>query len=262
MKKIFIGVLIFICMTCAGCFEGESHLIITDGGAVVMKNKLIGNLLVAEQIDSARKNFAASHPTADIFPIAENNMSGWEIRMNYPSLEAFAADGISLYAAHKNKCKGIRLKRNWFFDACNFDLISAGEEKFSPSEVSALQSMLSQVSFDLIIELPYAAESHNADKFDSAQKVLTWHLAASLIGGGEKHMRVQFRIWHWDKIFVTLAVELLLIAGGIFFHVKRNSDSDENILAAVIFRRNVFAGLSIALAIISAYMILAPVKFS
>lgn len=261
MKKILLAALIVICVTCAGCFQGGSNLIITDDGEVFMKNKLIGVPLVAEPIESFKESFE-NKPNADISPVVENNMSGYEVRLHYPSIENFAADGNSLYSTRKGKCKGIQERKGWFFDAYNFDLISSGEQNFSPSEAAAVQSMLSQVTFDLVIELPYSAESHNADKFDAENKILTWNLAPALIGGGEKHMRVHFKIWHRDKAAITLVVGLLLMASAIFFHVKRKSEGSESIKSSMTFKRNVFAGLFFALVIIAAYMLLSPVTFT
>ena len=261
MKLFHYALLIFFCLICTGCFQGGSNLIITDDGKVFMRNKLIGVPLIAESIESFKNSFT-NKPNAEISPVVENNMSGYEVRMNYPSIEAFAADSATLYATHSGKCKGIQQKCGWFFDAYNFDLISSVDKNFSPSETAAVQSMLSQVTFDLVIELPYSADNHNADKFDAANKILTWNLAATMIGGGEKHMHAQFKIWHREKIFFTGFIGLLMLAAGIFFHVKRKAEMSEIISASMTFKRNVFAGLFIALIIISAYMILAPVTFT
>lgn len=261
MKKILLAAIILLCVNCAGCLEGGSNLIITDDGKVFVRNKLIGVPLIAEHIESFRQSFA-NNPNAEISPVVEKNMSGYEVRANYPSVEKFAADCSSIYAAHEGKCKGIQQHKGFFFDAYNFDLISAGKKNFSPSEAAAVQSMLSQVSFDLTLELPYAAENHNADKFDAAQKVLTWNLAPVLTGGGEKHMHAQFRIWHKDKIALTAAIELLLLAAMIFFFWKARSADFETVGKDLIFKRNVFAGLSVALALVAAHMIFAPVTFT
>ena len=260
MKKLFAA-MILLCLTCTGCFQGGSNLIITDDGKVFMRNKFIGVPMIAAQIESF-KDSHANKPNAEISPVAENNMSGYEIRVNYPSIEAFAADDNDLFAAHKGKCNGIQHRRNWFFDAYKFDLLLSGERTLSPSEAAAVQSMLSQATFNLAMELPYSADEHNADKFDAANKFLTWNLAATMTGGGEKHMRVQFKLWRRENIAITAAVALLLLAGGIFFHVKSRAEESEQLSAGMIFKRNIFAGLFIALAAVSAYMLLSPLNFT
>lgn len=261
MKKFLLAATILLAVSCAGCFQGGSHLIITDGGEVFLRNKLIGTPLIAEQIEAFRKSFA-DNPNAEVAPVAENNMSGYEIRTHYPNVAELAASGMSLYSAHDGKCKGIRLKRGHFFDTYDFDLISAGQRKLSPSESAAVQSMLSQVTFDLVIELPYSADSHNADKSDVANKILTWNLAASLIGGTDKHIHAQFKLWNFDNIILTAAIELLLLAATIFFVVKARAEQSDSLRRDLKFKRNVFAGLFIALMIISAYMLFAPITFA
>ena len=262
MKRILLAAMILLCVTCAGCLEGGSTLIITDDGEVYMHNRLIGVPLIAEHIESFRKSFE-NNSNAEISPVAENNMSGYEVRVHYPSIETFAEEGNPLYVTRDGQCKGIQRRKSWFFDTYNFDLISTGDRKYSPNEAATVQSMLSQVSFNLVMELPYAADNHNADKSDASNKILTWHLAPVIIGSiADKHMRAQFKIWHRDKIVLTVLVELLLMAGGIFFHVKARSEESESIGKNWNFKRNVFAGIFIALAVISIYLLLAPVTFT
>ena len=261
MKKILLVATVLLCVTCAGCFQGGSTLIITDDGKVFLRNRFVGVPLLAEPIESFKNSFARN-PKADISPVTENNMSGYEIRVQYPDIESFAAEKIPLFTAHEGKCAGIRQRAGWFFDAYNFDLLSSGDQSFSPSEAAAVQSVLSQVTFDLTIELPYKAESHNADKFDAAQKVLTWNLAPSLLSGKDKHMRVEFKLWHRDKIFLTALVELLLLAATIFFTVKARAEESDSLKSDLTSKRNVFTGLTVALALVSAYMLLSPVTFA
>lgn len=261
MKKILIAVTILLCMMCSGCLEGGSNLIITDSGEVYMRNKLIGVPLIAEYVESFRKSYE-NNPNAEISPVAENNMSGYEIRVHYPSIETFAADGNSLYTTH-DKCNGIQRRKSWFFDAYSFDLMMTGDKKFSPSEAAAIQSMLSQVSFNLVIELPYSADNHNADKFDAENKILTWQLAPVIIGStADKHMRAQFKIWHRDKIALTIIIGVLLIAATIFFHVKARAEESESVVKDLNFKRNVFAGIFIALIFIAAYLLFATINFT
>ena len=261
MKKFLLAATMLLCVTCAGCFQGNSTLVVTDDGKFFLRNKFIGVPLLAEQIVSLKESFA-HNPNADISPVTENNMSGYEIRVQYPDVKSFAAEKIPLFMAHEGKCAGIRQRTGWFFDAYNFDLLSSGEQSFSPSEAAAVQSVLSQVTFDLTIELPYKADSNNADKVDVSQKVLTWNLAPSLLSGKDKHMRVEFKLWHRDRIFLTALVELLLLAATIFFTVKARAEESDSIKSDLTSKRNVLAGLTVALALMSAYMLLTPATFA
>ena len=262
MRKIFLAAMILFGVMCSGCFEGSSNLIITDDGEVYMRNKLIGVPTIAASIESVRQNFE-QEPNADISPVAENNMSGYEERVHYPSIEAFAAGNNPLFMRHEGKCEGIRQHKSWFFDAYDFDLILTSNREFSTFEAAAFQSMLSQVSFDLVIELPCVADNHNADKVDVTGKILTWHLAPVIIGSVvDKHMRAQFKLWHRDKFALTILVGLMLMTGGIFFHVKARSEESESVGKDLRFKRNVFAGMFVALVVISIYLLNAPVTFT
>jgi len=263
MKKIFLTATILFCTISAGCLQGGSNLIITDGGEVFMQNRLIGVPLVAEAIENFRRSFE-QRGGAEISPVAENNMSGYEIRVHYPSIENFAAEGNPMFLSRAGKCKGIQLKRGWFFDAYNFDLIfTGGERKYSELEAATVQSMLSQVTFDLVMELPYAADVHNADKFDADKKFLTWHLAPVLIGSlADKKMHAQFKIWHREKIFLTALVGIIFFAATIFFAVKTRAEESESLAKDLAFKRNVFGGIFVTLMIISAAMLFAPITFT
>ena len=261
MRNFLLVAMIMLCVMCTGCFEGGSHLIITSDGAVHMKNRFIGVPLIANHIESFRKSFE-NKPNAEITPVAENNMSGYEVSIIYPSIDSFAADGNPLYSAYEGKCKGIQKHGGWFFDTYNFDLISSGQgTALSPGESATIQSVLSQVSFNLVIELPYSADSHNADKVESSNKILTWNLAPIMIGGGERHMHAQFKIWNKGKIFLSVIVILALLAAAIFFHIKSRDESSESLVKDLKFKRNVFAGLFVALLMVSMIMLLTPVKF-
>lgn len=262
MKKIFLAMTILFCMIGAGCMQGGTHLIITDGGEVFLRNRLIGVPMIAESIENFRRSFEKISG-AEISPVVENNMSGYEIRVHYSSVENFAAEGNPIFLTRAGKCKGIQLKRGWFFDTYNFDLLFVGGDRnYSVGEAATVQSMLSQVSFDLIMELPYSADAHNADKFDADKKILTWKLAPVLIGSlVDKKISAQFKIWHREKIFVTALVGMIFFAATIFFAVKARAESD-SLAKDLAFKRNVFGGIFVALMIISAAMIFAPITFT
>ena len=75
-------------------------------------------------------------------------------------------------------------------------------------------------------------------------------------------MQVRFKIWHRDKVLLTAIVELMLLAATIFFFIKARAENLETVSKDLRFKRNVFAGLSVALAMVSAYLILTPVTFT
>ena len=262
MKKLF-AVMTFICLTCAGCFQGKSDVIITSDGAVVQHSKFIGNPFVIRQIENWKDKTEKNNPNVKAQLVVEEDLRGYEFRFDYPDIETFAKSAGNLYRAHVGKNRGISRHETWFFDEYDFDFYFESPPVQLPPEAEFMtQATFRGVQFDVSLQLPYSAEKNNADKVESNGKFLKWNLAPVLIHGGEKSMQTRFKIWHKDKIAVTAIVELIFLAATIFFFRKARAEESESIGKDLQFKRNVFAGLVVALAIISAYMLLAPVKFT
>ena len=81
-----------------------------------------------------------------------------------------------------------------------------------------------------------------------------------MIHGGEKFLQASFKIRHKEKIALTAAFELLLLAATIFFLSKARKEESESLAKDFRLKRNIFAGLFLALTIASAYLLLAPVS--
>ena len=261
MKNFFAAAIILIGTICAGCFQAEFDLTITDDGAVNQHSKLIGNALVIRQIEDWKERNERLNPDVKGNLIVEGDPRGYEFDYDYPDVESFAKGAGDLYGAQVGKNRGISRHAGWFFDVYDFDLYWTSPPANLPPEANfMIQSALSGVKFDFSIRLPYALETSNAEEISADGKILKWNLAPVLIHGGEKSMQVRFKIWHKEKLALTAAVELLLLAAMIFFFRKARAQDFDDLRKDLIFKRNVFAGLSVALAIISAYMLLAPVK--
>ena len=155
------------------------------------------------------------------------------------------------------------LRKRWFYDEYAFDFYFESPPANLPPEAEFItQAAFNNVVYDMAIQFPNPVESHNADTVESDGKFLKWNLAPVLIHGGERHMNARFKIWHKDKIALTAAIEILFLATAIFFFIKARAEESESISKDLRFKRNVFAGLFIALAIIAAYQSLAPVNFT
>ena len=63
------------------------------------------------------------------------------------------------------------------------------------------------------------------------------------------------------KLALTAAFELLLLAATIFFFRKADKEESDSLVKDFRLKRNIFAGLFVALTIVSAYLLLAPVDF-
>ncbi|MBR2774781.1 MAG: helix-turn-helix transcriptional regulator [Selenomonadaceae bacterium] len=262
-RNFFIGVLSIVCLMCTGCFQADFDLIITREGSVVQHSKFIGNPLVIRQIEDWKTNNERANPDVKANQIVEGNLRGYEFTNHYPDVETFAKSAGDLHKANSSKNKGISRRKGWFFDTYDFDFYWTNPPLSIPPEAEFMtQTAFNAVEFNFTIQLPYAADSHNADTFDSDGRFLKWNLAPVLLHGGEKFMQARFKLWHWDKVALTAIIELLLLAATIFFFIKARTTDLEPLGKDFRFKRNVFAGLSVALAMVAAYLLLAPVTFT
>ena len=263
MKKIFVAAIIFFGTICAGCFQAKFDTIITSDGAVIQHSKIIGNALMIRQIENWKDDLEKRNPDAKAEVVIEGDLQGYKFAFDYPDIETFAKSAGDLYKVHDGKNRGVSKHKSWFFDEYDFDFYFTSPPANLPPEAEFMaQSAFSGVEFDVTIELPYSAEKNNADEISPDNKILKWHLTPLLIHGGEKFMQTQFKIWHKDKIALTAAIELLLLAATIFFFRKARSEQSVDLQKDFRFKRNVFAGLFIALTIIAVYLLIAPVNFN
>ena len=261
-RMLTITVISFICLFSAGCFQGEFGMTITEDGKVSLNNEIIGIPLLHEQIEDLKNQMVKNVPTSKITSISKDNMTGYRMEVEYPSIEEFAANAISMYGTHPGKCKGIQKHSGWFFDEYNFDFFMEGKNSGEDASDQMAQAMLSQVKFDLIFNLPYAAESNNADTRTNENKTLTWHLASSLTSGVDKSIQARFRMWHKERIAITAIVAVLLLGATILFFVKSNNETDEAEKEEQLQRAKICGGLTAAVIVASAYMLYAPIEFT
>lgn len=215
-------------------------------GAVVQHSKFIGNALVIRKIEDWKEKIEKNNPRIKANLIVEGDLRGYEFTFNYPDIEAFAKSANEFYQVNAAKNK------SWFFDTYDVDFYFNVPPADIPPEAEFMtQAAFNDVGFDLSIQLPNPAEKNNADEVSTDGKFLKWNLAPVLIHGGEKFMQTRFKIWHKDKIALTVAVELIFLAATIFFLIKARAEESEDLAKDFRLKRNVFACLSVALMIIS-----------
>ena len=246
----------------AGCAQIKFDLTITDTGAVLRKWSFMGTAAFSQHIENIKLENEKLFPNMRTKTIAEGDMHGYEFSVEYPDIESFAQAASAHYAVSNGKNQGISRHKSWFFDEYDFDFYVTEPTPNIPIGTTINQTMFSQVVHESIIRLPYSVEKTNADEITDGGKVLKWDLAPLTLYGGEKYMQARFKIWHKDKIALTVAIEILLLAATIFFLIKARAETSETSTKDLRFKRNVFGGLFIALGIISAYLLLAPVVFN
>ena len=264
-KKILFVLLWIVSLVCAGCFSGSASLTIDESGGVHSTFSMAGMDFMQEEIEQQKQELLKDHPNAIITPIHDGPLNGFSIQIDYENMDRFAADGLKFYATRPNVCKGIQKQGRWFFDAYALDLLLEGDKRpaqLQGGDAAALaQAFLSQVRFDFTLNLPYEPDSHNADVVSNGGKNLGWNLIATLIQGDAKRISATFKLWNKMHIALTIGFAILLTVVTILFAVRGASAEGDDKRT----KTGVAIGAGVALlllSLLSAYLILAPVKFT
>lgn len=262
-RRLFLALLAIITFACTGCFGGHIGLSIDESGAVHSKVTMVGVEFMREELEKQKQDLIKGHPNAVVTPAQDGNMSGFSIQMDYEDMDSFAADNVKFYATRPGLCKGIQKKSRWFFDAYALDLFLEGNGDLSQDQeaVAMAQAFLSQVRFDFTLNLPYEADSHNAENITNSSKTLSWNLAPTLTKGESKKVQATFKLWDKMHIGLTVGIAVLLLVVAIIFAVQATAAEGEEKRTKMGFAAGA-GGLLLVLGLISAYLLLAPVKFT
>ena len=218
MKRFFCLVVFFVmCFICSGCFQARTDLTISEDGSVKNNIAFVGVDFLKEQIEDLKNNLVQSTPSAIVTSIALDNMSGYNIEASYPSIEEFANSGMKFYLSKPGKCKGIQQHKGIFFDEYYFDLFVENNGSRQENNNEMANAFLSQVQFEFNINLPYSAESHNADTSLNENKSLSWNLRSTLVGNEDRQLQFRFKIWHKLNCIIAVAIIFLLFSVTLFF---------------------------------------------
>ena len=214
-QNLFILLLIFVCTTASGCFRISSDTAIHKDGSVDIKNTMVGVPLLAEQIQEARESAKKNHPNASLKDVQDGNMSGIEETTHYKTIDEMAKADGNMFKTVEGKAKGVQQKKGWLYDTYAVDVLFEGKKdtqaNMDQDERAMMQAMLSSVRADVSLSLPYAPESHNADKVMDGGTTLVWDLASALMNGGDKSIQATFRIWNMTHIYITIGIAVVLI---------------------------------------------------
>lgn len=265
MRNIYYLCTIIVCtLLMSGCFRGSANLTINEDGSVRSESTLIAVELMQDTIEELKSEVIKRNNNAKIEPYQEGNFSGYKITEEYKTLYDFANNSAPLYGRQNGKVKGISEIKGWFFDVYSFDFLQEGNEKFKddPDSQAMAKAMLSQVKFDFTVNLPYKADSHNADQASNENKTLYWNLAGALTSDVDKKIQVQFKIWHKKHLIMTgiAACGLLLVTiifGGMAFKAEEVSEKRGKVIVA-----GVSLVLLLALGAVSFYFITASPRFT
>lgn len=262
-RRLLLAMLAIVTFVCTGCFGGHVDLSIDESGAVHSKFTMVGVEFMRGELEKQKQELIKDHPNAIVTPVQDGNMSGFSIQMDYDGMDSFAADGVKFYATRPGLCKGIQKNGRWFFDAYALDLFVEGNGELGQDKEAAAMAgaLLSQVRFDFTLNLPYAADSHNAETVSNGSKTLSWNIAPSLTRGESRKINATFKLWNKLNIGLTVGIAVLLLAAAAFFAAQASSaqGADRNAKTGLAITAG---GALLALGLFSGYLLLAPVKFT
>lgn len=260
--KIFAILLMTMSIFCAGCIQGKSDLTIDDNGKVTLNSEIMCVPILSTAVEELKNDLERGHYVTEITPISSGNMSGYKITTQYANIEQLASQDLEIFNS-TNRNKGIQQRKGWFFDAYNFDLLSAAPEDVDELGGAIAQSMMPRAKFDFVMNLPYAVETTNAQNVSNEGKTLAWNLTSSFIGGKDMSLKAQFKIWHKGQIAVTIIAIIALLGGAIYFFQKaKNSSEDKEDAAKNLKYMQICSVLAAAIISVSTYMLIAPVTFT
>ena len=214
-KSLMILILVVIAVMAGGCFRISSDTVIHEDGSVDIKNTMVGVPLLAEQIQEARESAKKNHPNASFKDVQDGNMSGIEETTHYDTIAEMAKADGNMFNTVEGKAKGVQQRKGWLYDTYAVDVLFEGKKdtqaNMDQDERAMMQAMLSSVRADVSLSLPYAPESHNADKVTDGGTTLVWDLASALMNGGDKSIQATFRIWNMTHIYITIGIAVVLI---------------------------------------------------
>lgn len=264
-KKFILLLIVLCCILTSGCFKISIDTTVHENGSVTTKAKFLGAKIMKDKIEEMKNDLIKKG--AEVKPVKDNNMSGFEATQNYPSVGALAQEGMNVFNKIEGKNKGIQEQKGWFFDAYSFDLYVEGSKdanKVDSEDDQMIKDMVSDnVSFDFALHLPYSADSNNADVVKNDNKSMEWDLATALMDGKDVSMQTQFRIWHEDHIIITIvAIALLAIALIIAVVLRFAVVKDETKKKHLTMGIAILAVLLVGSIGTSAYMLLKPIHFN
>lgn len=262
-RRFLLVLLAIITFACSGCLGGGNELSIDESGEVHSRFTLVGMDFMREEIEKQKQKLLQGHPNATVAPAKDGNMSGFSITMDYKDMDSFAKDGWEFYASRPGLCKGIQKNSRWFYDAYSLDLFVEGNDNIKQDRITAemAAAFLSQVRFDFTLNLPYEADSQNADTVYNGSKTLSWNISSALTKGESKRIHATFKLWNKLHIGLTIVATVLLLALAILFAIqamKEEGEEKRTKLGIAIGAGVVFLGMALA----SAYLLLSPVKFT
>ena len=221
MRTVLAAAMLGVLALTSGCFSGDVNVVINEDGSADLKTTLMSVPMLAEVVEQSKTSALAHNPEAQVTPVSQEGMAGYEIAEHYATIDKLAENDF--FKANEGKNTGITANKSLFYTDYNFDLLFEGSQNGGGAGAFA-----SNITFTYQMTLPVAPTSSNADRSENDGKQLTWNLGKTLVTGESSKIEVAFRIWNKTAIIGTVVLVVVLIgAGGAFFFMRRRKPEEE-----------------------------------
>ncbi len=210
IRAVFWGIMCVFCLTLSGCVRVSQTMVINEDGSVDTVYTILGQNGVG--MDDIKNVFQKAGLTN--LRIAQKAAPGWQgydAGVHDENIEGFLRRLPSLQE-FELKDYYVKRRTGWLYDAYAFNLSLPSENREKIKNKANESKAADQSGYEFTLKLPYASESHNADKVTGDGKTLTWDLAAAVTRDKDyPGAHVSFRIWHQLSI-ATFAAVLVVLA--------------------------------------------------
>ncbi len=211
--------LVFMWMGTAGFIRVNSQLNVSEDGTVKIETKMLVLKKFKKNLDVMRANLQKQDSNIVFEPVSEGEYSGYVIRTGTAAYFS-AIDGfIASYngKGYSQKSEGL------FSETYTISVVFPSSEKLKQGTRKDPLMRRHPPRYKLTVNLPCAAEMHNADQSSNGDKTLFWDLSPTIVGE-MREVKVVFTLWNKRRIVIAVgsAVVMLLIFISLFSALQRS----------------------------------------
>ena len=261
----------------SGCANYQSGVTFNKDGSIYIEQKFSASETFKNVIPNAQNEIKdlANKARKDGFDVKESS-DGYIGTQTYKSVNDLVKSGGEIWNPTENY-NGVQVRKGFLYDYYYLDLFLKKGKKidldfnyqpnipgyFSPNnhlnsglkyyeqrqkaeqeaaEINraanqTMKASIDSAKVDFTINLPYEADSSNADVKENGNKSLTWNLKSAALGEQDFHAQLKFKIYHENNIIILavcgglmLIIAIILIIIGI---IKRDNPKYRNTLFGI-----------------------------
>ncbi|MDO5296313.1 MAG: hypothetical protein Q4F00_06730 [bacterium] len=206
----------------AGFMRLDSQVSIGEDGAVSLESKMMVLKKFKKNLDALQAKLKKQNTNIVFEPVREGEYRGYVMRTGaatyFSSIDGFIASYNG--TAHSSKSEGL------FSETYTIYVIFPHNEQLRKEMLKDPLVRKYPPQYKLRIDLPCAADSHNADKSMNDGKSLSWDLSPAMLGK-MREVKVVFTLWNKQLITIIacIGVALVLVLFSLLIAVLRSGGS-------------------------------------